>query len=57
MKSHPLSRREFLRRATTAVVLPLIVPGSVLGLNGAVAPSNRLVDTCRRFGTIYQAGS
>jgi predicted dehydrogenase len=39
----PLSRRDFLRRAATAAVLPMIVPGSVLGLNGAVAPSNRLV--------------
>jgi predicted dehydrogenase len=41
------SRRQFLKRATTAVALPLIVPGSVLGLNGAVAPSNRIV-----FGAI-----
>ena len=43
----PLSRRQFLKRATTAAALPLIVPGSVLGLNGAVAPSNRIV-----FGAI-----
>src|SRR5271157_6580772 len=42
-----LSRRQFLRRATTAAALPLIVPGSVLGLNGAVSPSNRIV-----FGAI-----
>jgi hypothetical protein len=41
------SRRQFLKRATTAAALPLIVPGSVLGLNGAVAPSNRIV-----FGSI-----
>jgi predicted dehydrogenase len=41
------SRRQFLKRATTAAALPLIVPGSVLGLNGAVAPSNRIV-----FGAI-----
>src|ERR1035437_5016513 len=49
MNSHasPLSRRQFLRRVTTAAALPLIVPGSVLGLNGAVAPSNRIV-----FGAI-----
>ncbi len=38
-----LSRRQFLRRTAAAVALPLIVPGSVLGLNGAVAPSNRIV--------------
>ena len=37
-----LSRRQFLKRATAAAALPLIVPGSVLGLNGAVAPSNRI---------------
>jgi predicted dehydrogenase len=39
----PLSRRQFLRRTAAAVALPMIVPGSVLGLNGAVAPSNRIV--------------
>lgn len=38
-----LNRRQFLRRAATAIGAPLIVPGSVLGLGGAVAPSNRLV--------------
>jgi predicted dehydrogenase len=38
----PLSRRQFLRRVTLAAPLPLIIPGSVLGLNGAVAPSNRI---------------
>ena len=37
-----LSRRQFLKRATAAAALPLIVPGSVLGLNGAVAPNNRI---------------
>jgi predicted dehydrogenase len=39
----PLNRRQFLRRAATASALPIVVPGSVLGLNGAVAPSNRIV--------------
>jgi predicted dehydrogenase len=43
----PLSRRQFLSRAATAAALPFIVPGSVLGLRGAVAPSNRIV-----FGSI-----
>ena len=42
-----LSRRQFLKRAATAAALPLVIPGSVLGLNGAVAPSNRIV-----FGSI-----
>lgn len=38
-----LSRRQFLRRTAATVALPLIVPGSVLGLNGAVAPGSRIV--------------
>ncbi|MGA2863805.1 MAG: Gfo/Idh/MocA family oxidoreductase [Verrucomicrobiota bacterium] len=45
MKPHSpahLSRRQFLRRATAAAAMPLVVPGAVLGLNGAVAPSNRI---------------
>ncbi len=43
--THPesLSRRQFLKRAAAGVALPLILPGSVLGLNGATAPSNRIV--------------
>jgi len=42
-----LSRRQFLKRTSAAAALPLLVPGSVLGLSGAVAPSNRIV-----FGAI-----
>jgi len=42
-----LSRRQFLRRVTATAAVPLIVPGSVLGLRGAVPPSNRIV-----FGAI-----
>lgn len=42
----PLSRRSFLRHtvaaAASVTVGPLIVPGRVLGLDGAVAPSNRI---------------
>ncbi len=38
-----VTRRQFLRRTAAAVALPMIVPGSVLGLNAAVAPSNRIV--------------
>ena len=41
-----LSRRTFLQRtasaATAAVVAPMIVPASVLGRDGTVAPSNRI---------------
>ncbi len=40
-------RRQFLCRVTTAAALPLIVPGSVLGLNGAVSPGSRI-----RFGAL-----
>jgi len=43
----PLSRRQFLRRATAAAALPVIIPSAALGLGGAVAPSNRIV-----FGSI-----
>jgi predicted dehydrogenase len=41
--STTLSRRRFLRRTTSSVFLPLLLPGTALGLNGAVAPSNRIV--------------
>ena len=47
MKSHSsfrLTRRQFLSRtAVAAFAAPMVVPGRVLGLNGAVAPSNRIV--------------
>ena len=36
-----VTRRGFLKCAAV-VAAPLVVPGSVLGLNGAVAPSNRI---------------
>jgi predicted dehydrogenase len=42
-----LNRRQFLRRAAAAAVLPMVVPGSVFGLRGATAPSNRIL-----FGAI-----
>ena len=38
-----LSRRGFLQGAVSAMAAPMIVPASALGLNGAVAPSNRVV--------------
>ena len=44
---HPtLTRRGFLKRAAqtaAALALPQIVPGSVLGRDGGVAPSDRIV--------------
>jgi predicted dehydrogenase len=46
-RSVSFARREFLKRTAAAVALPMILPGAVLGLNGAVAPSNRIV-----FGAI-----
>jgi predicted dehydrogenase len=42
----PLNRRDFLRRSAAAAAtlgVPLIVPSRVLGLDGAVAPSERIV--------------
>ncbi len=38
-----MNRRQFLKRVTTALAVPTILPASALGLDGAVAPSNRLV--------------
>jgi predicted dehydrogenase len=44
--SRGISRRSFLRRSAELAVgaagFPYIIPGSALGLNGAVAPSNRI---------------
>ncbi len=42
----PLSRRQFLTRAALAggaAAVPLIVPASVLGRDGAVPPSEKIV--------------
>ena len=44
--SSSFSRRQFLKRAAVAgaaVAVPCIIPGSALGLNGAVPPSGRIV--------------
>jgi len=38
-----ISRRGFLKHAAAYAAAPYIVPASVLGLGGAVAPSNRIV--------------
>jgi predicted dehydrogenase len=45
-----LTRRRFLKSALTAAAAPMILPGSVLGLNGTVAPSNRVVFGCIGVG-------
>lgn len=37
------TRRSFLKRAAVIVGMPTIIPASVLGRNGNVAPSNRIV--------------
>jgi predicted dehydrogenase len=38
-----LSRRSFLKQSLVAGLAPLVVPGRVLGRDGGVAPSNRIV--------------
>lgn len=51
---HPLSRRTFLQRAAGATLTaPLIIPSSVFGAAGTVAPSNRI--TIGFIGTGRQA--
>jgi hypothetical protein len=45
-ESSSFTRRQFLKRASlaaAAVSLPTLIPGSALGLNGAVPPSERIV--------------
>ena len=42
MKSPKQPRRTFIKQAAVLAGMPMILPGSVLGLNGAVAPSNRI---------------
>ena len=43
MKATRSDRRKFLKQAALAVGAPMIIPSSVLGRNGQVAPSNRIV--------------
>src|ERR1035437_7625846 len=45
-RTAPLTRRGFLKRAaaaTGAIAVPCLIPGSALGLNGAVPPSERII--------------
>lgn len=44
-------RRSFLKMAAAAVAAPTIVPGTALGLNGAVPPSERLTFACIGVGS------
>ena len=37
------TRRDFIKKASVTIGAPMIVPSSVLGLNGKVAPSNQIV--------------
>lgn len=39
----PISRRSFLQTAATAVAVPTLIPGRVLGADGAVPASERIV--------------
>lgn len=41
-RSVPQTRRQFIRRGAAAAAIFQVVPGSVLGLNGALPPSERL---------------
>jgi hypothetical protein len=43
MKNRTISRRSFLTRAAGMASAPLILPGSIFGKNGAVAPSNKII--------------
>ncbi|MHC1765532.1 MAG: Gfo/Idh/MocA family protein [Verrucomicrobiia bacterium] len=45
-----LTRRHFLKSATAAISAPLVLPGSVLGLNGAVAANDRIAFGCVGVG-------
>ena len=44
LKKTTLTRRSFLKKASlaTAAIAPTIIPGRALGLDGTVAPSNRI---------------
>jgi predicted dehydrogenase len=49
-----MTRRRFIRNSAAfgaGIALPCIIPGSALGLNGSVAPSNRIVMGCIGVGS------
>ncbi len=41
-EKHHFNRRQFLKTAGAAIVLPAILPGSVFGADGMTAPSNKI---------------
>ncbi len=43
MTVRSLSRRHFLAAGSAAAIAPVVIPGSALGLDGAAAPSERIV--------------
>jgi predicted dehydrogenase len=45
-----VSRRRFLQTATAAVVAPTIIPGSALGLDSSIPPSERIIMGCIGVG-------
>ena len=49
-----LKRRDFVKAAASALALPSIIPSSALGLNGAVAPSNRTCIGLIGLGSMMQ---
>ncbi len=42
MKRQLINRRGFLKKSAVAIALPVFIPSSVLGKNGAVAPSEKI---------------
>jgi predicted dehydrogenase len=52
-----MKRREFLRRAAAAVVLPSFVPGAVLGRGGATPPSDKITLGAIGLGFAWEVGA
>jgi len=54
-----MKRRSFMKVAASALTMPAIIPSSVLGKGGAVAPSNRitvgLIGVGGRMGSVWNA--
>ena len=42
LRSQRITRRRFVKGAAAAIAAPYVIPASALGLDGAVAPSNRI---------------
>jgi len=52
-----MKRRDFLRRAAAAVVLPVFVPGRILGRGGATPPSERITLAAVGLGFYWNVGA